>query len=63
MWERSTGGVDKPRKPVMTPFLARVTKPPEKARITELEREVRQRKQEREILKNAMSIFADKERA
>ena len=36
---------------------------PEKARITELEREVRRLKQEREILKKAMSIFADKERA
>ena len=36
---------------------------PEKARITELERKVRRLKQEREILKKAMSIFADKERA
>ena len=36
---------------------------PEKARITALERDVRRLKQEREILKKAMSIFADKERA
>lgn len=36
---------------------------PEQARISELERENRRLKQEREILKKAMSIFADKERA
>ncbi len=35
----------------------------EKARISELERENRRLRQEREILKKAMSIFADKERA
>ena len=35
---------------------------PEKARITELEREVRWLKQEREIFKRAKSHFADKER-
>ena len=35
---------------------------PEQARISELERENRRLKQEREILKKAMSIFADKER-
>ena len=36
---------------------------PENARIRELEKENRRLKMEREILKKAMSIFADKERA
>jgi transposase len=36
---------------------------PEEAKISSLTREVRRLRQEREILKKAMSIFADKERA
>ncbi|TXD33188.1 transposase [Lujinxingia vulgaris] len=44
-------------------FPGRGNQTPEQARISELEREVQRLRMEREILKKAMSIFADKERA